>query len=108
MFNRTNADHRGTQGSSSSSATWPMIARLDDISRKTLTRFSLKLCFGIFFAAVGKGPFLLVASVWFSIYAFLTIIVGVLLRERMLKRSFNHWDEALWLTACALTVKALH
>ena len=85
-----------------------MIARLDDISRKTIARFSLKLCFAIFFAAVGNGPFLLVASVWLSIYALLTIMVGVFVRERISKRSFNHWDEALWLTASALVLKALH
>jgi len=85
-----------------------MSARLDDISRKTIARFSVKLCFGIFFATMSRGPFLPAASLWLSLYALLTIAVGMLVHDRISKRSFNHWDEALWLTASALVLKALH
>jgi hypothetical protein len=84
-----------------------MSARLDDISRKTIGRFSLKLCFGIVFATMSKGPFLQAACLWLSLYALMTITVDVLVHDRISKRSFNHWDEALWLTAAALILKTL-
>jgi hypothetical protein len=84
-----------------------MISRLDDISRKTIGRFFLKLCFGILFATIGKQPFLLAVSMWLSLYALLTVLIGVVVRERISKHSFNRWDEALWLTASALILKAL-
>jgi len=102
------ADHRLSSASSSSLAIQPMIARLDDVSRKTIARFILKIAFGIFFATMSKGSFLLAASEWFSLYALLTAIVGIFVRERIANRSFNHWDEALWLTALALILKILH
>jgi hypothetical protein len=84
-----------------------MISRLDDISRKTIGRFGLKLCFGILFATIGRQSFLLTLSMWLSLYALLTALIGVVAREPISKHSFNHWDEAMWLTASAVILKAV-
>ncbi|MDE8651476.1 hypothetical protein PYV00_07055 [Novosphingobium sp. H3SJ31-1] len=85
-----------------------MKARLDDISRKTIARFGLKLLFALIFAALGKGAFLLVASYWLSLYGTVTAVVGVIAKDRMAERSFNHWDEVLWLTTASLALLVLH
>lgn len=84
------------------------MAPLDAVSRKAVGRFGVKLVFALTLAAIGREPFLLAASCWLSIYGLVTGAVGVLLRERVMKQSFNHWDEALWLTFAAITLMIIY
>lgn len=85
-----------------------MNARLDDRSRKTIARFGLKLVFALIFAGLSKGAFLLAASYWLSLYGTVTAVVGLIAKDRLGERSFNHWDEVMWLTAASLVLLVLH
>jgi len=85
-----------------------MNARLDERSRKTVARFGLKLVFALVLAELSKEALLLAASYWLSLYGTVTAVVGLIAKDRMAERSFNHWDEVLWLTAVALALLVLH
>lgn len=82
-------------------------ARLDGTSRNTIGRFGLKLVFAFIFAALSRQDFCVGTSLWLSLYAVSTCAIGLLTRDRLLRYSFGHWDEALWLAAGAALFKVL-
>ena len=75
--------------------------RIDGKSRKTVSRFVVKLAFTLAVAVVEGGPFLASATRWLTFSALLTMAIGIALRERI-TRSLNHWDEGIALTGLAM------
>ncbi len=84
-----------------------MTARLDKTSRNTIGRFGFKLVFALVFAGLSRQAFFLVTSLWLSLYAVATCVIGIITRDRLKRYSFSHWDEALWLAAGAALFKVL-
>lgn len=85
-----------------------MMVRLDLISRATVGRFGLKLCIAALIAALSQTAYLLTLSGWLALYAIVTVVVAMLLREPFSRQSLNHWDEATWLTTASLGLWALY
>lgn len=85
-----------------------MMDRLDLTSRTTLSRFGLKLCISAVIAALSQTPNLLTLSGWLALYAIVTAVTAMLLQQPFSRHSFNHWDEASWLTTTALGLWALY
>ncbi len=84
-----------------------MIVQLDQVSRRTVGRFLLKLCFCLVIAAHGKTGYA-GASGWLGLYASFSMLVAVVLKQPFPTKSFNHWDEALWLVAASLGIRMVH
>lgn len=84
-----------------------MTSRLDRKSRDAITRFGFKLGFAFIFAVLSRQAFFLVTSLWLSLYALATCAIAIITRDRLRQYSFGHWDEAIWLSACAVTFKVV-
>jgi hypothetical protein len=80
---------------------------LDDQSRATIGRFIIKLTVSALLAAYGKADYVPAMAAWISIYAVLTSVVALILKERFVRESFNHWDETLWLVFLTLALTVL-
>ena len=84
-----------------------MTTRLDQTSRLTIKRFGMKLLFAVIFAGISRHAFFLVTSLWLSVYALTTSVIGIITRDRLREHSFTHWDEALWLAGGAALFRVL-
>jgi len=83
-----------------------MIVQMDQVSRQSVGRFVLKLCISVLIASHGKTGYA-GTSTWLGLYAAFAAMVAMLLGQRLPTKSFNHWDEALWLVAAALGMRAI-
>lgn len=79
-----------------------MTAQLDETARDTIFRFGLKLGLSALIASTSKTSFILSASGWIALYSIVTVAVAILRNQPLLEKSFNHWDEATWLTTVSL------
>lgn len=79
-----------------------MIARLDQTSRVTVLRFGMKVMLSMLLALVDAAGYLLGLSLWLALYAICNIIIAVYAGQRFPTKSFNHWDEVLWLSTSAM------
>ena len=87
------------------------LTKLNNNSRNTIYRFSIKIFIISLLSYYSKGSVLVNASIWLSIYASIVIFIAVVVRDRIKQDSFGHWDEAIWLTALALilsVVRGMH
>lgn len=82
-----------------------MIKSLDQISRNTVSRFGVKLFVSAIIALVGKTVYIEALVKWLLLYAILTALIAMVFKQRFPTYSFNHWDEALWLSAAALGLR---
>ncbi|UVK38812.1 hypothetical protein LHFGNBLO_000100 [Mesorhizobium sp. AR10] len=57
-------------------------------------------------ASLGKAGYA-GTSTWLGLYAVFAAVVAVILGQRFPTKSFNHWDEALWLVAAALGIQVI-
>ena len=84
------------------------MVQLDQAARETIRRFALKLCMTALIASLGKTSYLLAGSGWLALYALVTAVMALLLRQEFLTKSFNHWDEATWLITGSLGLWAAY
>lgn len=82
--------------------------QLDQTSRLTIGRFGLKLGISGVIASIGTTSYALAVSSWLALYAIVTVVMALLLGQGFLTRSFNHWDEASWLTTVSLGLWAVY
>ena len=85
-----------------------MLITLDRTSRDTLGRFALKLLLAVLIAGMGKTGLLIATSGWLALYATFTAVLAVMFRQRIPTPSFNHWDEALWLSTLSMGLRLIH
>jgi len=81
---------------------------LDQTSRDTLGRFALKVLIAVLIAGIGKTGMLIATSGWLTLYATFTAVLAVMFRQRIPTPSFNHWDEALWLSTLSMGLRLIH
>lgn len=82
-------------------------ATLDEMSRRTIGRFILKLIVAFlaaYFLTSERGYLASVAA-WLSFYALFSMVGGLLIKDAIQARSFNYWDEASWLLLVALLMQ---
>ena len=84
-----------------------MIVQLDQVSRQTVGRFTLKLCLSVLIAPYGKD-WIRRHLGWLGLYAIFAAVVALMLGQRFPTKSFNHWDEAWWLVAASLGIRMIH
>ena len=82
-----------------------MAFELDQTSRATLARFGIKCSLSFVIALFAKSSFLFSASACLELFAILTALIAVCLRQRYSPTSFNHWSAALWLLFLASGLK---
>jgi len=68
-------------------------------SRAAIARFFTKVFVSIVLASLSKAGYVFGLSIWLTLHAVITALLALLSRESFEPKSFNHWDEALWLTA---------
>jgi hypothetical protein len=83
-----------------------MIVQLDQVSRQTVGRFTLKLCISVLIASYGKTGYA-GTSGWLGLYAIFAAVAALMLGNGS-DKSFNHWDEAWWLVAASLGIRIVH
>lgn len=82
-----------------------MSTGLDAHSRDTVARFTVKLGAAAVLAAFGRH-YLPALATWAALYALTTAALALYRHERPVLETFNHWDEAMWLTSFALALTA--
>lgn len=85
-----------------------MLITLDQTSRDTLGRFGLKVLIAVVIAGVGQNGLLIATSGWLSLYATFTAVLAIVFRQRIPAPSFNHWDEAMWLSTLSMGLRLIH
>ena len=83
-----------------------MSYRLDEQSKETLGRFAIKIVISIVLGSFGQIGRAVGTDGWFALYAAFSVLYAILRGDRVplrdaSTRSFNHWDEALWLITAA-------
>ena len=85
-----------------------MLTVLDQTSRDTLGRFVLKVVIAVLIAGIGQTGLLIATSGWLSLYATFTAVLAIAFRQRIPAPSFNHWDEAIWLSTLSMGLRLIH
>ena len=85
-----------------------MLITLDQTSRDMLGRFGLKVLLAVLIAEMGKTGYLIATSGWLALYATFTAVLAILFRQRIPTPSFNHWDEAMWLSTLSMGLRLIH
>ena len=85
-----------------------MTVALDQVSLNTIRRFTLKLGLSALIATIGKAGYIIAASGWLALYAIFTAVIAVIFCQTLTDKSFNHWDELLWLSFASLSLRAIH
>ena len=81
-------------------------AKLDKISRATITRFVLKLAISFLIARLVEGDYAVLVSSWLAFYALFAAITALMFKQKVADSSFNGWDEASWLIFIAAGIDA--
>lgn len=79
-----------------------MIARLDPVARDVIGRFFFKICLSAALALFGKSGFLPTLAGLLALYATITAVTAAMQGQRFSLRSFNQWDEVIWLSLAAI------
>lgn len=78
-----------------------MTDKPDSASQVTIYRFAAKLVVAFLLGSTSEIGRTVGIEGWLALFALHPAIIAVLKKERFFTRSFNRWDEALWLTAAS-------
>lgn len=84
-----------------------MTGKIDDASRITIYRFAAKFVVACLLGSASEIGRTVGTEGWLALFALYPAIIAVLKKKRFFTRSFNRWDEALWLTVASASFYVL-